>query len=145
MKGRGGILSTLAASELASELDVCTDTADCCPEGGRCQLYCHPLLVEDGGEVVMEGRCVTPDYSWCSHEYSAHDDGVSDDGYVYLDRCKGVETADGYQYVGTPTFPYVNSCYRDAPSASALDETYIRLDAGDAPGGGGPGGPGGMP
>ena len=133
------------ASGLAYELDACTATADCCPDGGMCELYCHPLLVEDEGEVVMEGRCVTPDYSWCSHEFEAHEEVIDSDGYVYLDRCNGVETADGYQYVGTSTFPYVNSCYTDAPSVSALDETYIRLDAGAGPGPGGPGGPGGMP
>ena len=133
---------SVTASGLAHELETCSETADCCPDGGRCELYCHPLLVEEEGDVVMEGRCVTPDYSWCSHAFVEHESEVESDGYVYADRCNGLETADGYQYVGTPTFPYVNSCYRDAPTSSALDETYIRLDAGDAPGPGGPGGPG---
>ena len=63
---------------------------------------------------------------------------AADGDYVYLDRCNGVQTADGYTYVGTPTFPYVNSCYKGAPSENALDDTYIRLNVGMGPGMGPP-------
>lgn len=120
----------VAASYFARELAECETTADCCPGGGLCRLYCHPLLVEQGDSVVLSNRCVSPDYSWCSHGFREHTDAREDDGYVYLDRCNGVETADGYTYVGTPTFPYVNSCYRDAPSEMATDDTFTRLDMG---------------
>lgn len=135
--------ATVEASYLGNELDTCTTSDECC-EGvtGVCRLYCHPLLVEDGDDVVLQNRCVSPDYSWCTHAYNGHDDVLEDDGYVYLDRCNGVMTADGYTYVGTSTFPYVNSCFRDAPTESAVDDTYIYLDAGGGPGGGGPGGGG---
>ncbi len=112
---------------------ACDSAADCCPGGGLCRLHCHPLLVEDGDSVALQNRCVSPDYAWCSHAYREHGDTLEDDGYVYLDRCNGVETADGYTYVGTPTFPYVNGCYRDAPTAMATDDTYTRLDMGMGP------------
>ncbi len=126
--------ATVSASYFGRELMECEDAGDCCPDGGLCRLHCHPLLVEDGDSVTLSNRCVTPDYSWCSHAFRDHDDALEDSGYVYLDRCNGVETADGYVYVGTPTFPYVNSCFRDAPSETARDNTYIYLEAG---GGGG--------
>ncbi|MFK7989528.1 MAG: YHYH protein [Sandaracinaceae bacterium] len=134
--------ATVEASYFGSELDECTTSEECC-DGvtGVCRLYCHPLLVEDGDDVVLANRCVSPDYTWCTHAYNAHDDVLEDEGYVYLDRCNGVTTADGYTYVGTSTFPYVNSCFRDAPTASATDDTYIYLDAGGGPGGPPGGGP----
>ncbi len=135
----------VAASHLSTELMDCTDRDECCPEGaeGECSMYCQPLLVDAGdGTISMEQRCVSANYTWCTHEYVEHASTVEDDGYVYLDRCNGVETADGYVYVGTPTFPYVNSCYRGEPTESALDDTYIRLDVGGGGGGGGPGGGG---
>ncbi|MFK7989590.1 MAG: hypothetical protein AB8I08_26470 [Sandaracinaceae bacterium] len=116
----------VSASYLGRELTACTDTADCCPDDDLCRLYCHPLLVDNEGAVTLENRCVSPDYSWCTHGYREHSDPREDAGYVYLDRCNGVETADGYTYVGTPTFPYVNSCYRDTPTAMATDDTYTR-------------------
>ena len=118
------------ASYFGRELMECETASDCCPGGGLCRLYCHPLLVENGGAVELSNRCVTPDYAWCSHAYREHTDVLEDPGHVYLDRCNGVETADGYTYVGTPTFPYVNGCYRDAPTAMATDDTYTRLDMG---------------
>ena len=134
---------TLADSALALEMAACTTDAECCDGADPfCPLVCHPLLVESAtGGISLEDRCVTPDYSWCTHEFAGHDDVLEDAGYVYLDRCNGIETADGYRYVGTPTFPYVNACYRGEPSAMATDDTYIRLDVGDGPPGGGP--PGG--
>ena len=116
---------------------ACDSQADCCSGPGMCRMYCQPLLVDDGGAIAMESRCVTPDYSWCGHEFIAHAPAADGD-YVYLDRCNGVQTADGYTYVGTPTFPYVNSCYKGAPSENALDDTYIRLNVGMGPGMGPP-------
>lgn len=137
--------TTVAESYFGQEGAACDTDQDCCEPGDNtCRLYCHPLLVEDdGGDVVMDSVCATPDYSWCGHEWVDHDEPTEDPGYVYLDRCNGVMTADGYAYAGTVTFPYVNGCYRGEPTASALDETYIYLDAGDGPGG--PGGGGGPP
>lgn len=120
------------ASALGYELQSCSSDSDCC-EGDRCELYCHPLLVEEGDGVAMESVCVTPDYSWCGHEWLEHASITEDAGYVYLDRCNGVETADGYSYVGTPTFPYVNGCYKGEPTAMATDDTYTRLDVGGGP------------
>ncbi|PRP90142.1 hypothetical protein ENSA5_67600 [Enhygromyxa salina] len=129
----------VVASHLGVELSSCTTRDDCCDgDTMNCRLYCHPLLVEDAGEVALEQRCVTPDYSWCGHEFVEHDDVLEDDGYVYLDRCNGVETADGYVYAGTPTFPYVNGCYKDDPSEMAIDDTYTRLDMDMGGMGGGP-------
>ena len=127
--------STVSASYFGREMMACDSASDCCPGGGLCRLYCHPLLVESGGAVELENRCVTADYAWCSHAFRPHTDVLEQPGYVYLDRCNGVETADGYAYVGTPTFPYVNSCFRDAPTSMATDTTYTRLDMGMGPGG----------
>lgn len=134
-------------SYFAEELLSCTSGADCCPDGGVCRLLCHPLLVEaEDGSTVHEARCGTPDYSWCGHEWIDRAEPTAEDGYVYLDRCNGIETADGYSYVGTSTFPYVNGCFRGEPTEMATDDTYIRLDgAAGGPGGGGPGGGGGPP
>ncbi|MEO0322460.1 MAG: hypothetical protein AAF447_05860 [Myxococcota bacterium] len=129
--------ATVEASYFGRELMECETSDDCCPGGDLCRLYCHPLLVEGEDSIELSNRCVSPDYSWCTHGFREHADALEETGYVYLDRCNGVETADGYSYVGTPTFPYVNSCYRDAPTSMATDDTFTRLDTGGMMGGGG--------
>lgn len=137
--------STVDGSYFANELMSCTTDNECC-DGvtGTCRLTCQWLMVEaEGGDPAAEQRCVSPDYTWCTHEFAARD-GV-DDGFAYLDRCNGIESADGYAYHATGSFPYVIGCYRDTPSETFDITDYIYLDAGTGgmggPGGGGP--PGG--
>ena len=45
-------------------------------------------------------------------------DDVSGENFVYLDECNGYDGPDGYAYHATMTFPFFQSCYRDAPSSS---------------------------
>ncbi len=131
--------ATVDASYFANELTSCTSDAACCDGvDGTCRLTCQWLMVEaDAGGPAAAQRCVSPDYTWCTHEFVARD--AVEDGFAYLDRCNGIESADGYAYHATGSFPYIVGCYRDTPSETFDITDYIYLDAGNGPGG--PGGP----
>lgn len=97
---------------VGTEGTACTDDADCCT-GADCDFACAPVLV-DGSDAVAH-RCVLLDYAWCTSAYVEREAAPA--GVVYLDRCNGIEGADGYAYHATATFPYLQGCYRGEPAA----------------------------
>ncbi|MEM9074682.1 MAG: YHYH protein [Myxococcota bacterium] len=114
-----GLGSWEAESEVSSEgaLDLegmaCEDNSDCADEDYRCTW----ALRDDGDDVVAAKQCVLIDYGWCSHRYAERTTDRTD--RVFLDRCNGVEDADGYAHRTTMSFPYILGCYRGAPAEQA--------------------------
>ncbi len=117
--------SSSAATDLASyEGKTCTSDSQCGTSGN---MECTWSVFDDASVssgTVVEKRCVTIKYAWCNHIY--HDRSSLDttaDGIQYLDRCNGVQSADGYAYHATGSFPYLPSCMRYEPSSSIQDST----------------------
>ncbi|MCB9705457.1 MAG: YHYH protein [Myxococcales bacterium] len=102
---------------LGIEGSACTEDVECC--GGDvngCDFRCSFVSVEGGGEGSEIAKvCTLLDYSWCSHDFVDRSTNPGGAGFVYLDRCNGVEGADGYAYHTTASFPYINACYRGEP------------------------------
>ncbi|MEM6730163.1 MAG: YHYH protein [Myxococcota bacterium] len=128
------------AGALANEGISCTNDATCCGMGSvaGCDLRCVPVVTDDAssaGGTEVSKRCALLDYSWCVNKYvnrSAQD--MSGTNYVYLDRCNGIEGADGYAYHATNSFPMFVGCYRGAAPTQGTTEG----GGGGDPGGGGP-------
>ncbi len=125
---------------LSKEGITCTSDADCC-SGNNCDFKCTYAVFDSQsapGGTSAEKRCVLLDYSWCTHQYiDRTQTNVSATDFVYLDRCNGVQGADGYAYHATLSFPYVLGCYHDEPSDSIGLET---MTGGGMTGGGMTGG-----
>lgn len=128
-----------AGTRLAREGELCDTDNECC-DGGNCRLKCAHASVER--EVGAQKRCVAIDYSWCTHKFTDRsEESAATEGVTFLDRCNGVESADGYAYHATFTFPYVPACYRGEPSDTVQHQGYVddnMMDGnGDPMGGGG--------
>ncbi len=104
-----------AGDALTLEGIDCTTDADCDDENFACSW----ALSEVDGEVVARNQCVLVDYGWCSHTYVDRTDDDRTD-IAFLDRCNGVEGADGYAYHVTMSFPYIQGCYRGTPAEQAM-------------------------
>ena len=109
------------------ERTACDSNADCPDADYRCTWA---LNAGEGG-VTPAKQCVLIDYGWCGNRYAERAEVA---GRVFLDRCNGVESADGYAYHATASFPHLQGCYRGVPAEQA---------GGGMMGGGGMGG-GGM-
>lgn len=106
------------ATALGIEGTTCTADVDCCPGGTGCNFRCSYVPVDAGGGTEIGQRCTLVDYSWCTHRFVDRS-AQAGDGFVYMDRCNGVEGPDGYAYHATASFPYINACYKGAPQAVA--------------------------
>ncbi len=118
---------------------ACTDTEECCadtPDGEFCDFGCNNVVVdgENAGSDVQQ-ICTNVRYAWCTRGYEEGlaDEDVSGEEFVYLDRCNGYDSPDGFAYHAISLFPYIQSCYRGEPAEQS---------AGGGGGGGGDGGGG---
>lgn len=102
---------------LGIEGSECLEDSECCSgdvEG--CDFRCAYVVAEGGGDgTEVKKTCALLDYAWCTHRYvdRSVDPGTAE--FVYLDRCNGVDGADGYAYHATASFPYINGCFRGQP------------------------------
>ncbi len=107
---------------LGLEGDACTSDTDCCPGGAAtCNFGCNHVVVAggDAGTAVAK-QCTLLDYAWCTSAYvdrTATSTAAED--FVYMDRCNGLDSGDGYAYHATGTFPLLLGCYHGVPAAQA--------------------------
>jgi hypothetical protein len=108
---------------LAKEGQSCSQTSDCCPDGGTCKFKCSFAVFPDAsapGGTVSDQRCVLLDYSWCANQYvDRTTQDVSATNFVYMDRCNGYQGPDGYSYYATGSFPFMTGCYHGVPTDSS--------------------------
>lgn len=102
---------------------TCQQQSDCCTNTSGCKYQCKYTVVDDAnspGGTQVSKRCVLRDYTWCVHHFQDRSQqNVAQTNFVYLDRCNGYQSADGYAYHATTTFPHVLGCTR-YESLSAL-------------------------
>lgn len=107
------------AQKLGKEATSCTQDSDCCT-GTRCRFRCKYAVVNDakapGGSRVGK-HCILLDYAWCGNAYiDRSKQDVSGVNFIYMDRCNGTQSADGYAYHVTASFPMITGCFRRQPS-----------------------------
>jgi hypothetical protein len=106
---------------LGLEGTPCSSDNDCDDEHYQCAWAAFDDDTAPGGSVV-DRRCVMVNYAWCTNAYvDRSGENVSSTNFVYLDRCNGLTSTDGYAYHATGSFPYVPSCLRYEPSDSITD------------------------
>jgi hypothetical protein len=111
------------AAALGLEGTPCSSDNDCDDSHFQCSWAVFDDDNAAGGSVAAR-RCVLVDYAWCTNAYvDRSGEDVSATNFVYLDRCNGITSADGYAYHATGSFPYVPSCLRYEPSDSINDAT----------------------
>ncbi|MCA9662811.1 MAG: YHYH protein, partial [Myxococcales bacterium] len=101
---------------LGIEGTSCVADSECC--GGDvdgCDFRCSYVVQGDAQGSDVAKVCTLLDYSWCTHRYVDRSTDPGGDDFVYLDRCNGVEGADGYAYRATASFPYITGCFRGEP------------------------------
>ncbi|MEZ4381212.1 MAG: YHYH protein [Nannocystaceae bacterium] len=118
------------AASLGVEGASCVEDSECCDgDIDGCDFRCSYVVRGDAEGSEVAKVCALLDYAWCTHRYVDRSIDPGGDDFVYLDRCNGVEGADGYAYRATASFPYVSGCFRGEP-----------IDAEGQAGGGGGGG-----
>lgn len=103
-------------ASLGKEGKSCTQLSDCCTGPGKCRYQCKYAILDDSkapGGTTASKTCVLRDYSWCIHRFKDRSkQNVSKVNFVYLDRCNGLKSADGYAYHVTAAFPLITSCFK---------------------------------
>lgn len=111
-----GAWGTTQPSGLAKDGAACSQKSDCCTDVNNCKYQCKYTVVDSSsaaGGSAVERRCVLRDYTWCIHHFvDRSSQNMGNANYVYMDRCNGVKSADGYSYHATTTFPHVIACTR---------------------------------
>ncbi len=106
------------AAALGLEGTACSSDSDCNNSHFQCSWSVFADNSAAGGTVTAK-RCMLVDYAWCTNAYvDRNATDTSATNFVYLDRCNGITSADGYAYHATGSFPYVPSCLRYEPSDS---------------------------
>lgn len=101
-------------SALSVELKSCQSDSDCAGDS----YFCNQVVVGSGDSSSIEKRCVLHSYAWCVHQFKDKS-SVDEATFVHMDRCNGIESADGYAYHATVSFPHMMGCYRGEVTGSA--------------------------